>query len=99
MRCRGVLSVIVNLPEMHIPPWYWFRSGPGQGWRETDLTATGADRPEQVEQCRKMAEGAQDCATYPGVMLCSATTEWKALAALQNATAKASSSAERPSPP
>ena len=25
MRCRGVLSVIVNLPEMHIPPWYWFR--------------------------------------------------------------------------
>ena len=26
MRCRGVLSVIVNLPEMHIPPWYWFSS-------------------------------------------------------------------------
>ena len=25
MRCRGVLSVIVKLPEMHIPPWYWFR--------------------------------------------------------------------------
>ena len=24
MRSRGVLSVIVNLPEMHIPPWYWF---------------------------------------------------------------------------
>ena len=24
MRCRGVLSGIVNLPEMHIPPWYWF---------------------------------------------------------------------------
>ena len=18
------LSVVVNLPEMHIPPWYWF---------------------------------------------------------------------------
>ena len=43
--------------------------------------------------------GAQDCATCPGVMLCSATTVWKALAALQNATAKASSSAERLSPP
>ena len=27
MRCHGVLTVIVNLPEMHIPPWYWFRSG------------------------------------------------------------------------
>ena len=26
MRCRGVLSVIVKLPEMHIPPWYWFSS-------------------------------------------------------------------------
>ena len=26
MRCRGVLAVIVNLPEMHIPPWYWFRA-------------------------------------------------------------------------
>ena len=25
MRCRGVLSVIVNLPGMQIPPWYWFR--------------------------------------------------------------------------
>ena len=24
MRCRGVLSVIVKTPEMHIPPWYWF---------------------------------------------------------------------------
>ncbi len=27
MRCRGVLSVIVNLPEVHIPPWYRFRYG------------------------------------------------------------------------
>ena len=26
MRRRGVLSAIVNLPEMHIPPWYWFSS-------------------------------------------------------------------------
>ena len=25
MRCRGVLSVLVWAPEMHIPPWYWFR--------------------------------------------------------------------------
>ena len=24
VRCRGVLSVVVKLPEMHIPPWYWF---------------------------------------------------------------------------
>ena len=24
MKCRGVLSVVVNTPEMHIPPWYWF---------------------------------------------------------------------------
>ena len=27
MRCRGVLAVIVNPPEMHIPPLYWFRYG------------------------------------------------------------------------
>ena len=27
MRYRGVLSAVVNLPEMHIPPWYWFRIG------------------------------------------------------------------------
>ena len=27
MRCRGVLAVIVDLPEMHIPPWYLFSSG------------------------------------------------------------------------
>ena len=25
MRRRGVLSVMVKLPEVHIPPWYWFR--------------------------------------------------------------------------
>ena len=25
MRWRGVLSVVVKTPEMHIPPWYWFR--------------------------------------------------------------------------
>ena len=25
MKCRGVLSVVVNTPAMHIPPWYWFR--------------------------------------------------------------------------
>ena len=25
MRCSGVLSVIVKLPEMRIPAWYWFR--------------------------------------------------------------------------
>ena len=24
MSCRGVLSVVVNTPAMHIPPWYWF---------------------------------------------------------------------------
>ena len=26
MRSCGVLSVIVKTPEMHIPPWYWFRT-------------------------------------------------------------------------
>ena len=25
MSYRGVLSVVVKTPEMHIPPWYWFR--------------------------------------------------------------------------
>ena len=24
MSCRGILSVVVKTPEMHIPPWYWF---------------------------------------------------------------------------
>ena len=26
MRYRSVLSVLVKASEMHIPPWYWFRS-------------------------------------------------------------------------
>ena len=26
MRCCGVLSVVVKISKMHIPPWYWFRS-------------------------------------------------------------------------
>ena len=26
MRCRGVLSVVVKTPEMHISPWLWFRN-------------------------------------------------------------------------
>ena len=26
MTCRGVLEVVFKTPEMHIPPWYWFRA-------------------------------------------------------------------------
>ena len=47
MRCRGVLSVIVNLPEMHIPPWYWFRKTLGTGFRTPILGGSrhpGTDR-------------------------------------------------------
>ena len=25
VRCRGVLEIAFNTPEMDIPPWYWFR--------------------------------------------------------------------------
>ena len=27
VRFRGPLSVVFKTPEMHIPPWYWFRNG------------------------------------------------------------------------
>ena len=42
MRCRGVLSVIVKLPEMHIPPWYWFRTGANFGQCAVYLENTDA---------------------------------------------------------
>ena len=34
MRRRGVLEIVFETPEMHIPPWYWFSSC---GQRQPDI--------------------------------------------------------------
>ena len=39
------LSVIVKLPEMHIPPWYWFRQ-----WDDVTLS-----KPQSTEEMRVAA--------------------------------------------
>ena len=48
MRCRGVLAVIVNLPEMRISPWYWFRL-------TRELPGEGSQGPRRREAITRLA--------------------------------------------
>ena len=68
MRCRGVLSVIVNLPEMHLPPWYWFSTGPVRGgvWLQVpEVTAIFVDLKGSTGlNARFGAEAAAHAYTY-----------------------------------
>ena len=61
MRYRRVLGVVFKIPEMHIPPWYWFRARRYQTIRNLKMRVslgptTAQDRVAGVDRLKAFGE-------------------------------------------